>query len=252
MYEPLKKLTLGLLKVPPKPDPPAGDPEQLQVFLAADAYYRYRLAVWAIRAIFVCGFLGLPGAGGAIGAVVAIGEGEVLAGALIALVALAFLTFLPVWLVLSWAALRLDYEMRWYMVTDRSLRIREGVYHVREMTLTFANIQNVSVSQGPIQRYFGIQDLLVQTAGGGGMQPGAQGAHGGGGMHLGFIRGVDNAEEIRAVMLERLKRTKDAGLGDTDDKRLKSRGKGAPSAAALAAARELVAEAKALRAAAAA
>ena len=48
----------------------------------------------------------------------------------------------------SFAVLRLDYEKRWYIVTDRSLRIREGVLNVREMTVMFANIQNVSVMQG--------------------------------------------------------------------------------------------------------
>jgi len=247
MYEPLKRLTLGLLKVPPKPDPPAGDPEQLQVFLAAKAYYTYRLAVWAIRAVIVSASLGLPGLGAAIGALAAFSEGEVVLAVLIALAAIALLTLVPLWLLLTWAALRLDYEMRWYMITDRSLRFREGVYHVREMTLTFANIQNISVSQGPIQRYFGIQDLLVQTAGGGGVVPGAQGQHGGGGMHLGFIRGVDNAEEIREVMMSRLKQNRDSGLGDTDERKKRRPGRGAATPRALSAARLLVQEARALR-----
>src|SRR5207249_3022813 len=66
------------------------------------------------------------------------------------------------------AVLRLDYEKRWYVVTDRSLRIREGVVKVREMTVNFANIQNISISQGPLQRILGIADLRVDTAGGGG------------------------------------------------------------------------------------
>lgn len=35
---------------------------------------------------------------------------------------------------------RLDYELRWCIVTDRSLRIREGIASVRESTMTFANI----------------------------------------------------------------------------------------------------------------
>ena len=41
------------------------------------------------------------------------------------------------------------------------------VVKVREMTVTFANIQNAPVNQGPIQRALGIADLQVETAGGG-------------------------------------------------------------------------------------
>src|SRR5690606_18212304 len=118
----------------------------------------------------------------------------------------------------SLMVLRLDYEMRWYKVTDRSLRIREGVWHVREMTMTFANIQNIEITQGPIQRALGIADLKVQTAGGGGVQE-AQGQQQGVmfNMHIGYFRGVDNAEEILALMQERLRKQRGSGLGDLED-----------------------------------
>ena len=66
--------------------------------------------------------------------------------------------------------IKLDYELRWYLITDRSLRIREGIWSVREITLTFANVQNVSVTQGPVQRLFGVSEVVVETAGGGGGQ----------------------------------------------------------------------------------
>jgi membrane protein YdbS with pleckstrin-like domain len=84
----------------------------------------------------------------------------------------AFLLLLiPSVLILAWfltalfrlAMVRLDFEKRWYVVTDRSFRVREGVVFVREMTVTFANIQNISISQGPIQRAVGIADLRVDT-----------------------------------------------------------------------------------------
>jgi hypothetical protein len=118
----------------------------------------------------------------------------------------------------SYVTIRLDYEFRWYKTTDRSLRIREGVWIVREMTMTYANIQDISVSQGPLQRWFGIADLKVVTAGGGGGE-----AHQHQGtvfdMHTGYFRGVDNAPAIRDLMLERLRRLRDAGLGDLDDVR---------------------------------
>ena len=49
-----------------------------------------------------------------------------------------------IWRFFALALVRLDFEKRWYLVTDRSLRVREGVVNVREMTIMFANIQNIS------------------------------------------------------------------------------------------------------------
>ena len=117
---------------------------------------------------------------------------------------------------ISFFSLRLNYEMRWYKVTDRSLRIRAGVWNVHEMTMTFANVQNITISQGPLERLFGISDVKVDTAGGGG----SSGSHGnaeGLNLHVATFRGVDNPEEIRDLMLQRLRRLRDAGLGDLDD-----------------------------------
>jgi hypothetical protein len=150
---------------------------------------------------------------------------------------------------LTYAIVRLDFELRWYMVTDRSLRIRSGITSVQESTMSFANIQQVVVSQGPLQRLLGLADVRVQSAGGGGGGEG-QGQHGGhDSLHTGIFHGVENANQIRDTILDRLRRFREAGLGDPDDRRT-----AAPLAAgsetldaALAAAREVVAEARALR-----
>src|SRR5690606_10085493 len=64
--------------------------------------------------------------------------------------------------------LRLDIEQRWYLVSNRSIRIREGLVRLHEKTMTLANVQHVSVRQGPLQRLLGIADVEVRTAGGGG------------------------------------------------------------------------------------
>jgi uncharacterized membrane protein YdbT with pleckstrin-like domain len=244
MYEFIKRLTLRLLKVPPEPAAPAGDQTALRVFRASKEYYRYRFYVWMIGRLVLLLVVGLPVIGAAIGAVALVSEGETLGGIGVALLGLAFGALLVVHTAFGYAALRLDYEMRWYKVTDRSLRIREGVYQVREMTLTFANIQNISISQGPLQRFFGISDLLVQTAGGGSMQAAQQGHQFG--MHVGYFRGVDNAEEIRELMMVRLKQAKDTGLGDeTAEKAQQASGGWGPHT--VQALRELAAEATALR-----
>ena len=70
-----------------------------------------------------------------------------------------YLIQLPV----TYFLLRLDYEQRWYMVTDRSLRLRSGVWSVRELTMSFANLQQITVSQGPLQRYLGLADVCVRS-----------------------------------------------------------------------------------------
>ncbi|MEZ6078041.1 MAG: PH domain-containing protein [Pirellulaceae bacterium] len=41
------------------------------------------------------------------------------------------------------------------------------IWVIHETTITFENIQNVRLSQGPIERYFGFANLTVETAGGG-------------------------------------------------------------------------------------
>lgn len=216
MYGLLKKVILKVLKTPDEPEAPSGDEASLKVFRAAPAYFKYRLLGWAFGRVVMFGItvavvLGLV-AGGAAGA-----QDEPLLGVVFIALAVFVAVVAAVNLFLSYAVVRLDYEMRWYMVTDRSLRIREGVYNVREMTMTFANIQNIAVNQGPIQRLFGIADLKVETAGGGMVNPQAQGQGQHFGMHIGFFRGVDNAQEIRDLMLARLKQLRDSGLGDEDD-----------------------------------
>ncbi len=36
-------------------------------------------------------------------------------------------------------------------------------------------------------------------------------------MHRGFFHGIDNAPEVRELILDRLRRFRDAGLGDPDE-----------------------------------
>ena len=156
---------------------------------------------------------------------------------------LVLLLQLPV----TFAAVRLDFEMHWYIVTDRSLRIRTGLVSLQESTMSFANLQQVEVKQGPLQRLLGLANVHVQSAGGGGEhQPGQRGDS----LHTGIFHSVNNATEIRDLILERLRQFRQTGLGDPDDHHPAT----APVTTAeasdgetLAAARELLAEARALR-----
>ena len=249
----LKNLMLRLLKVPPKPHLPAGATDSARVFRASKRYLQLKLLNWGGGQVLT--FIGLVAA--LIGLhFIGTGSIEVLSnvphrpiilrvlGWFEIIGVLGFLVQLP----LSLVPVILDWEMRWYIVTDRSLRIREGVWKVSEMTLTFANVQEVSIRQGPLERLFGIANLRVRTAGGGGRinphEPQSEEKSG----HIGYFRGVDNAPAIRDLILERLKRLRDAGLGDPDQRPSELElvdTDGSP--AILDAARELLTEARALR-----
>jgi uncharacterized membrane protein YdbT with pleckstrin-like domain len=198
----LLALVARILAVPPVPDAPPGDEGATRVFRAASRYYYYRLAAWAARQVLVLTALFSLATSAS-----KVGLSEV--------VSTIGVPLLLIELLISYAAVRLDYEKRWYLVTNRSLRIREGVLRVSEITISFANIQNVSISQGPVQRVLGISDLRVDTAGGGGLV--ALGAQADAVMHTAFFRGVDNAERIRELIQEQLRGHKDSGLGDPDD-----------------------------------
>lgn len=146
----------------------------------------------------------------------------------------------------TYAMARIDYELRWYIVTDRSLRIRAGLASVQETTMSFANVQQVVVTQGPLQRLLGIADVRVQSAGGGGAEHGAGHAAS---LHTGIFHGVDNASQIRDLILERLRQFRETGLGDPDERGGTNFPAGtATGADTLAeASRELLEEARALR-----
>ena len=121
----------------------------------------------------------------------------------------------PLWLfviivpdIVAYIAIHLRYDTTWYILTDRSMRIRRGIWSIYETTITFENIQNVHIAQGPLQRHFGFANLMVMTAGGGGMGQEGQAM----GSHIGLMEGLDNAAELRERILARSQFN--TGLGD--------------------------------------
>jgi membrane protein YdbS with pleckstrin-like domain len=115
--------------------------------------------------------------------------------------------------IVAYVGIHLRYDTTWYVLTDRSLRIRRGILTIHETTISFENVQNVEVRQGPVQRYFGIADVVVQTAGGGAAH--AKGQHGASmGAHVGILQGLDDADAVRNQILACVERTRAAGLGD--------------------------------------
>jgi len=282
MMEWTKQLVMRWYRIPPDPQPPAGTESSVRVFRAARNYYRFAQARWCLRQLgavigilfFLAlgrGFVDMTRFESAIPAeevrqipqrvlewgdrigfleiyLTADGSKRVrISFASVVTVLETFgVAFFLLQLPLTYAVVRLNYELRWYIVTDRSLRVREGVATIRETTMTFANIQNLSIHQGPIQRMIGIADLRVRTAGGGSSDEGGDSNQQGGrsdSMHIGYFRGVDNAGEIRDLILARVRSLKDSGLGE--NVRAPA---GAPPPQPVAAARLVLDEARALRA----
>jgi membrane protein YdbS with pleckstrin-like domain len=233
---------LRVLRVPPEPAAPPG--EGTRVFRAGRNYFRYKLASWLIAQL--AAVAGLLFAFWFASNVRIPGVPERLLVAIETLGAIGFVAQVPFSLLVT----VLDFEMRWYIVTDRSLRIREGITSVREKTMTFANIQNIVVRQGPLQRLLGIADVEVRNAGGGATDEHAKESGGGDPVHVGYFRGVEDADAIRDLLLEGVRRQRDAGLGDPDDRMHATARRGDGGSPDLAgAAALLLAEAKALRAA---
>jgi membrane protein YdbS with pleckstrin-like domain len=245
MLNSLRHFAERLLRLPHDPTPPPGHEATTRIFRAAPNYYKYLLVIWGLRtagalAIITIAVVIPSGVGAA--ALVNQGNNWGLLLWLVPITALAVNVLISLFYL---AVLHLDFEKRWYMVTDRSLRIREGVVAVREMTVNFANIQNISISQGPLERILGIANLRVDTAGGGGRD---DAHHARENLHTAWFRAIDNADQVRGVIQERLRLLKDSGLGDHEERLAQQRAEPGPPAI-ISALRQVHAEAVALRSA---
>ncbi len=234
----VSRALLRVLRVPPEPRLPAGEPGSARVFRAGKNYFRLRLLRWgAKQAATVVGFVFFMGMLQAAPDSMSMkNKGRrqvvVLKGA-IAFVQKLEILAIGLWVLqlpVTFAAMRLDYRLRWYIVTDRSARLREGVASLTEMTFTLANVQDIRIRQGPLQRALGLADVELRTAGGSEPAPGSGHGSTSGGLHVARFRGVENAEAIRDLVVDRMKRARGAGLGDPEDHA------GAASAASSAAA----------------
>lgn len=122
--------------------------------------------------------------------------------------------------IVAFVAIHLRYDTTWYVFSPRSVRIRRGVWVIHETTITFENIQDVSVQQGPVQRHFGFANLVIKTAGGGGAS--ALGSH------VGVIEGVHDAEALRDLIMNRVRASRSAGLGDEGERAHDGAARGGP------------------------
>ena len=232
MVEWIESRILAVMRVPATPQAPEGSADSVRTFRAGRNYYRWRIANWLLVNLGAAAGLF---SGYMVWASVArrlphwaqlTGYGFEVLGLVV------FVASLPV----SFLEQHLNFRLRWYIVTDRSLRIRSGIWSTQELTTTFANIQEIRVASGPLQKLLGLADVEVHSAGGGSGKPGESG-------HVARFEGVDIANEIRDLMVDRLRRYRDSGLGEAEHPEMAS------NVDAIAAAHAVLEECRTLRAA---
>ena len=90
----------------------------------------------------------------------------------------------------AWWYPRAKYERWSYALEPLTLELRSGIYWRSEVSVPYFRVQNVDISQGPIERYLGLAELRMKTAAssGGASLPGVPFA---------------DADELRRTILDR-------------------------------------------------
>jgi membrane protein YdbS with pleckstrin-like domain len=83
-----------------------------------------------------------------------------------------------------------------YSIDDEGVKMRGGVVWKKQVTVPYSKITNVDITQGPLQRYYSIGTIHVQTAGAGGKQ--------GEKAEL-KVTGIRKLEEVRDIIINKVK-----------------------------------------------
>ncbi len=94
-----------------------------------------------------------------------------------------------------------------YRIDADAVRGKRGVFWKRAVTVPFAKITNIDITQGPLQRAFGIGNLHVQTAGASASQ--------GGTAEL-IVYGVSDLEGLKETIMGRIASAKGPDEGRTE------------------------------------
>jgi len=82
-----------------------------------------------------------------------------------------------------------------YIISDDFVRIQKGAIWKRFITIPFEKVQNVEISQGPIERGYSLGKVLVHTAGYSGQSKAD-----------GVIKGIKDFQKLASVLAEKVKR----------------------------------------------
>ncbi|NOX97718.1 MAG: PH domain-containing protein [Nitrospirae bacterium] len=102
---------------------------------------------------------------------------------------LIFMSLILLWIPAFYKSLE-------YIIDSDSVKMRQGVFWRKRVTVPYAKITNIDVTQGPVQRMFNIGTIHIQTAGAGG----PQGAH----AELKLV-GVRDLDGLKDAIMERVR-----------------------------------------------
>jgi len=213
--EAIREWVRTILRLPRgNPSLPTTDPAELRVVNPSPDYLRYSL-LWYWVGLATAGPIVLLSEIGGLVAAAASKEALLSVVLLVGSVLLVLLTLGGFWF--RYFTVTLEVEMLRYTFSERAMRLRRGVMHLEEVTISYANIQNIRFLQGPIQRIYKIADLVVDTAGGGSRMAGGNPEMEGFTGHRGLIKGVADPAGLRDWLLARMRQCRGAGLGDGTD-----------------------------------
>lgn len=90
-------------------------------------------------------------------------------GALVCIFTVFGILALPLWIIIGKWATRKYLASHRCTLTDKSLKVSKGILTKTEKTVPLDRITDLGIVQGPLMRYFDIEALSVETAGGSGM-----------------------------------------------------------------------------------
>jgi membrane protein YdbS with pleckstrin-like domain len=96
---------------------------------------------------------------------------------------------IPIWIPAAFRALE-------YTIDEDGVKMSGGVVWKKHVTVPYSKITNVDITRGPLQRYYKIGTIHVQTAGSGGKQ--------GEKAEL-KLAGIRELEKVREVIIENIK-----------------------------------------------
>jgi len=109
-------------------------------------------------------FIGVLGTGSFIPLVFKLlGKDEPLFEGIVLLVLWLIAVLLGLWLAQAWPPKA--YRFTSYKVDDQGMEIRRGVYFRVVINVPRSRVQHIDVSQGPIERRYGLGTLVIYTAG---------------------------------------------------------------------------------------
>lgn len=200
LYGSLWNLVCPILKAPTDPPKPPDGPGHVVAIMHPDPAYLAWQKVWMCFSVAL--LAGLP-----LVFMIALTVAVPLLGAILFPFVALFIAFK---ILLLWVGMHLSYDSTYYVITDRAIRIRRGIWIVQEMTFTYANVQNVKIEQGPLERYFGIGSVILDTAGGGGHAGHSSAVS----FHRAVMAGIVDTVALRDLIQKHLRQHMTTGLGD--------------------------------------